>query len=255
LKEAIRKCRNHLQSSNEAVAMAIDSATQSKRNDRQARARFGECSSIRPAGRVDAPQEVEMRATRASRLRKNEVLKQIQIERSEPGGVGAPKTRVFLGRVAKAVSWIGVLGVVLTPVRATRAENAPRGKIDIGRADGGDIGVALKADVDCTLLPHPGKVACVVRLRPVGGTLHFSDVIVLSAPAFARPLRDRVAIRDAKPSDDGGADLPLALAATGDGDGELYVMGRATVCGERGCRPVQAEASARVLVGASSSAR
>ena len=92
---------------------------------------------------------------------------------------------------------------------------------------------------------------CVVRLRPVGGTLHFSDAIVLSAPIFARPLRDRVVVRAAERSD-GGADLPLALAATSDGDGELYVMGRATVCGVHGCRSVQAEASARVVVGGSS---
>jgi hypothetical protein len=67
-------------------------------------------------------------------------------------------------------------------------------------------------------------------------------------------VRDRVAVRDAKRSDAAGTDLPLTLAATRDGDGELYVMGRATICGERGCRPVQAEAMTRVVVGAPSAA-
>ena len=38
------------------------------------------------------------------RLLKNEVLKQIQIERSEPRGVGTPKNRVFRGEEARASS-------------------------------------------------------------------------------------------------------------------------------------------------------
>jgi hypothetical protein len=152
----------------------------------------------------------------------------------------------------RKVSLVAVVGVVFASVRAARAENAQSAKTGVTRADGGETGLSLEAELDCSPLPGPGRVQCVVRLRPVGGTLHFSDAIVLSAPPFARPLRDRVLVRDARRSDDGGADLPLTLAATTDGDGELYVMGRATVCGARGCRSVQAEASARVVVGGSS---
>jgi hypothetical protein len=156
-----------------------------------------------------------------------------------------------LQKVKNAVSLLVVVGGLLASVRAARANEAPRPKPGIARADGGDTGFSLNAEVDCGVLPGPGKVLCVVRLRPVGGTLHFSDAIVLSAPPFARPLRDRIVVRAAERSDGGGADLPLSLTATADGDGELYVMGRATVCGARGCRSVQAEASTQVLVGPS----
>jgi hypothetical protein len=91
-------------------------------------------------------------------------------------------------------------------------------------------------------------------VRPVGGALRWSDAIVLSAPPFAPPLRTRVAVGDAKRNDAEGADFSLALAATADGVGELKVLARATVCGDGGCRPVQAEGVARVAVGASGTA-
>ena len=159
-------------------------------------------------------------------------------------------TRVSaLQRVKTAVSLIAMLGVVFASVRAARADSAQREKGGVARGDGRDIGFSLDVDVDCAPLAHPGKVQCLVRLRPVGGSLHWSDALVISAPAFAPPLRDRVVSADAKRNDDAGADLALALTATGDGDGELYVIGRATVCAERTCRPVQAQASTRVIVG------
>ena len=119
-------------------------------------------------------------------------------------------------------------------------------------ADGGLRAVSLHTEVTCDPLPGPGKVQCLVRVRPVGGALRWSDAIVLSAPAFAPPLRTRVASGDAKRSDAEGADFSLALAATGDGEGELKVLARATVCGDGGCRPVQAEGVARIVVGAAS---
>ena len=150
-----------------------------------------------------------------------------------------------------AIAWVAAAFVVLASARAARADHADP-KLGVARGDGGDIGFSLNADVECSPLPTPGRVQCLVRLRPVGGTLHFGDVIVLSAPPFAPAMRDRVAVRDAKRSDSAGTDLPLTLAATRDGDGELYVMGRATICSERRCRPVQAEATARVVVGSPS---
>jgi hypothetical protein len=122
------------------------------------------------------------------------------------------------------------------------------------RADGGARAFSLLTEVTCDPLPGPGKVQCLVRVRPVGGALRWSDAIVLSAPSFAPPLRTRVAAGDAKRTDEGGADFSLALAATGDGEGELKVLARATVCGDGGCRPVQSEGIARVVVGASSGA-
>ncbi len=108
---------------------------------------------------------------------------------------------------------------------------------------------ALAADAKCDPVPGPGKVLCTVRERAVGGKFTWGDVIVLSAPPFAPPLRTRVAVGDASRSDAEGADFGLALAATADGAGDLRVLARAVVCGEIGCRPVRAEATAKVVVG------
>jgi hypothetical protein len=118
------------------------------------------------------------------------------------------------------------------------------------RADGGARALSLVTDVACDPLPGPGKVLCLVRVRPVGGALRWSDAIVLSAPPFAAPLRTRIAKSDARRIDAEGAEFALALAATADGVGELKILARATVCGDGGCRPVQAEGIARVEVGA-----
>src|SRR5687767_12425213 len=88
-----------------------------------------------------------------------------------------------------AISWIAAIAVVLVAVRAG-ADHAPHATFDIARGDGGDIGFSLKAEVDCSPRPGPGRVQCMVHLRPVGGRLHFSsDAIVLSAPSFAPPVR------------------------------------------------------------------
>ena len=122
-------------------------------------------------------------------------------------------------------------------------------------ADGGTPTVSLITEMSCDPLPGPGKVQCVVRVRPVGGALRWSDAIVLAAPPFAPPLRTRIAAGDAKRNDAEGADFSLALAATGDGVGELKVLARATVCGAGGCRPVQAEGVAKVVVGAQGGSR
>jgi len=112
----------------------------------------------------------------------------------------------------------------------------------------------MHAEATCDTLPGPGKVLCVVKERPVGGSLRWGDVIVLSAPLFAPPLRTRAAAGDATRSDAEGADFSLALAATGEGRGTLRVLGRGVVCGEGGCRPCQAEATALVAVGTPSDA-
>ena len=109
---------------------------------------------------------------------------------------------------------------------------------------------ALGADVKCDPVPGPGKVLCTVRERAIGGRFSWGDVIVLSAPAFAPPLRTRIAAADASRNDAEGADFALALAARDDGVGELRVLARAVVCGAAGCRPVRAEAVAKVVVGA-----
>lgn len=118
--------------------------------------------------------------------------------------------------------------------------------------DGGaaNVEAALDAEVACDRAAGPGKIHCTVRERALGGKWTWGDVIVVSAPPFAPPLRTRVAAGDSSRSDADGADFALALAATRDGTGELRVLARAVVCGASGCRPVRAAASAQVIVGA-----
>src|SRR5207302_9101134 len=71
---------------------------------------------------------------------------------------------------------------------------------------------ALLAEAACDPAPGPGKIHCTVRQRPKGGKWTWGDVIVVSAPPFAPPLRTRVAAGDASRSDADGADFALALA-------------------------------------------
>jgi hypothetical protein len=141
-----------------------------------------------------------------------------------------------------------------------KISGALRGSVLLGAVFAGwsnDLGAAVEpsllAEAACDPLPGPGKVHCTVRERAANGKFTWGDVIVLSAPAFAPPLRTRLGSGDASRSDPGGADFALALAATGDGSGKLRVLARAVVCGAVGCRPVRAEATASVVVGAEGS--
>jgi hypothetical protein len=164
-------------------------------------------------------------------------------------------TRQRAAKGKTAMMSLVAIGMALATARTARADHPQVGPAHVARADGGDTGFSLQAEVDCAPLSRPGKVQCVVRLRPVGGTLHFSDALVLSAPSFAPPVRDRIVVREARGSDGAEAALPVVLTANQDGAGELYVMARATVCSERGCRPVQSEATGRVVVGATAPTR
>jgi hypothetical protein len=149
---------------------------------------------------------------------------------------------------AFAILGIGVALVTTTTAMASTMTTIA-GEVT-GRATDGGTRFSLLTEVSCDPLPGPGKVQCLVRVRPVGGVLKWSDAIVVAAPSFAPPLRTRVAAGDAKRNDADGVEFSLALAATGDGVGELRVLARGAVCGDGGCRPVQAEGSARVAVGA-----
>jgi hypothetical protein len=170
-----------------------------------------------------------------------------------PPEVEMEVTRLCAGKGRMAMASIAAIAAALVAVSA-RADHARPAPSSVSRADGGDMGFSLQADVDCAPLQRPGRVQCVVHLRPVGGTLHFSDALVLAAPPFAPPVRDRVVVRDGQRGDDEAA-IPVVLTANGDGAGDLYVMARATVCSERGCRPVQSEATGRVVVGTAPQSR
>jgi hypothetical protein len=119
----------------------------------------------------------------------------------------------------------------------------------LGAADGRPPSLLVAAS--CEALAGPGKVHCAVRVRPEAAAWRWGDVIVVAAPPFAPPLRTRSGVYDVVRNDETGVEFALALAATADGIGPLRVRARAVLCGEFGCRPVAAEAEARVVVGAS----
>jgi hypothetical protein len=93
---------------------------------------------------------------------------------------------------------------------------------------------------------------CEAELEVEVGKLAWADVLVIQAPAFARPLRSRVGPSASVMTSEQRQRLQLALAATAAGSGELRVRARAVVCADadaRSCRPVARVAVARVLVG------
>ena len=161
---------------------------------------------------------------------------------------GAVARRRLAPPVPVAAALVLLAGAGFGDARSGRQRVPAGARVD---GDGGLATVALVAEVTCDPVPGPGKVQCVVRVRPVGGALRWSDAIVVAAPSFAPPLRTRVAAGDARRSDADGADFSLALAATADGTGQLEVLARATVCREDACRPVQAAGKALVVVGVS----
>src|SRR4051812_5996012 len=103
--------------------------------------------------------------------------------------------------VVLCASAVGAVAVVASAM-ARGAVNAP---------GSGKDEPALRVEVKCDPVPGPGKVQCVVHVRPIGGRFRWGDVIVLAAPPFAAPLRTRVAAGDASRSDAEGADFALAL--------------------------------------------
>ena len=92
---------------------------------------------------------------------------------------------------------------------------------------------------------------CDVELRaPEAARLAWSDVLVVSAPSGARPLRSRVASSVGK---DGVGRAALALVAPATGVFPLVLRGRASVCvrAEAGaqCRAVTRDTEVQVRVG------
>lgn len=87
----------------------------------------------------------------------------------------------------------------------------------------------LGAALDCAQARDPGRVLCTAAIRaPSGARIRWADVLVLSAPAFARPLRSRVAERGALDADT--VDLTLAFVASAPGRGEVRMVARAVLC-------------------------
>ena len=110
----------------------------------------------------------------------------------------------------------------------------------------------LSARLECQRRPTPGRVLCEAELELSSGVLRWVDVLVVEAPAFARPLRARVGPSALFMKTERRQRLQLALAATDVGEGRLRVRARAVACPDstgRDCRPQVREIEASVAVG------
>lgn len=118
------------------------------------------------------------------------------------------------------------------------------------RAD--DAGIAEDADVALRCPPSQGtgRVRCTVDAvaRPEH-SITWADVVVISAPPFATPLRGRVAPEDAIDQSRDRWRWEFALAARTRGRGEVTVRVRAVVCVQNTCKPWHRDVTTELVVG------
>lgn len=122
----------------------------------------------------------------------------------------------------------------------------------LGAADRADR--AIEVTATCEHKAAKGRVICDVEIEAGSGRVVWADVIVVEAPAFAPPLRSRVAAADARARTERRVRIPVAFVAIAQGRGSVTVRGRAVVCGSAGsgpasCGPVSKEAKAELVVG------
>jgi hypothetical protein len=131
-----------------------------------------------------------------------------------------------------------VLGLVALPATA---ESAPPGD--------------PRVELVCRREPAPGRVLCDVDVETDHSRLVWADALVVRAPDFARPLRSRVGVREARSTSERRIELSLAFVATTTGKGAVETLVRAVICtpgregGEELCVPVTRRATGSIEVG------
>jgi hypothetical protein len=110
----------------------------------------------------------------------------------------------------------------------------------------------VRADLSCRREVSPGRVQCELVVTAVRGRLVWADALVVGVPDFTRPLRSRIGPTQALRRSERAYTLPVSLAATKSGRGELRVEARAVVCVTKtnGCTPFTKVSVAEVEVGA-----
>jgi hypothetical protein len=107
--------------------------------------------------------------------------------------------------------------------------------------------------VSCERKPAKGRVLCDVELEAPRGKIAWADVLVVEAPAFAPPLRSRVALGDERSRTERRVRIPVAFVAKSQGRGNVELRGRAVVCVPAGdaesCSPAQKDVKAELVVG------
>jgi len=114
----------------------------------------------------------------------------------------------------------------------------------------GEVDAPVDAVLRCPPSQGTGRVRCTVELTARGeATVPWADAVVRTTPAFATPLRGRLAPSDAIDSAPERWRWEFALAARTRGRGEVGVTVRAVVCARGDCRPARKEVSTTLVVG------
>ncbi len=115
-----------------------------------------------------------------------------------------------------------------------------------GPVDAADVDVALR----CPLSQGTGRVRCTVEtVAKSGASISWADVVVIATPAFATPLRARLAPEDAIDQSGDRWRWEFALAARTRGHGDVTVRVRAVVCVHGVCNAWHRDVTAPLVVG------
>jgi hypothetical protein len=87
-----------------------------------------------------------------------------------------------------------------------------------------------RVELTCRREPAPGRVVCDLDVETERTRLAWGDALVVKAPEFARPVRSRVGVGEARTRNQRRLQLPLAFVATTTGKGEVVVLVRAVIC-------------------------
>ncbi|HEX4478156.1 MAG TPA: hypothetical protein VH142_23890 [Polyangiaceae bacterium] len=110
----------------------------------------------------------------------------------------------------------------------------------------------VDVSASCEHRATKGRVLCDVEIESARARIAWADVLVVSAPGFAPPLRSRVGIADARSRTDHRVRIPVAFVATEQARGTVTLRGRAVVCETTGastCVPVVRTTSVELAVG------
>jgi hypothetical protein len=112
----------------------------------------------------------------------------------------------------------------------------------------------LDVSASCERKATKGRVLCDVEFEVPDGRIAWADVVVVQAPQFAKPLRSRVGVLDARSRTDRRIHIPVAFIARDQGRGTVAFRGRAVVCSSASaretCSPVTHDAAVELKVGA-----
>jgi hypothetical protein len=111
----------------------------------------------------------------------------------------------------------------------------------------------IEASMQCDRALEPGRVRCSVEARAAQGkSIAWADVVIVSLPDFATPLKGRLGREDATAREPGDVKWAFGVVAKKAGQGEAKARVRLSVCdGAAGarCIPVVVDVHAALSVG------